>query len=177
MSPRGLLSPAIGAVLLLAGCTGDPVNPATVCPQGLILADAGEATIFREGPGRDLTDVSALIRIADVVVDCKRDRRLVTVDLQVAISAERGPANRTGRQDVGYFVAVVDPQGNVMNRQSFSVAFAWPENRVRIGTVEDIEPRITVESPEKASSYQVWVGLQLDEEQLRWNRRAGAGSR
>ncbi|MFM8990126.1 MAG: hypothetical protein ACKOUS_10950 [Alphaproteobacteria bacterium] len=174
---RRILLPALAAALLAAGCTGDPVNPATVCPQGLILADAGEATIFREGMGRDLTDISAQIRIADVVVDCKRDRRLVTVDLQIAIAAERGPANRSGRQDVGYFVAVVDPQGNVMNRQSFSVAFAWPENRVRVGTVEDIEPRIPVDSPEKASSYQIWVGLQLDEEQLQWNRRGGAQRR
>jgi len=173
---RTVLLPAAAAALLLAGCTGDPVNPATVCPQGLILADAGEATIFREGPGRDLTDISAQIRIADVVVDCKRDRRLVTVDLQIAISAERGPANRSGRQDVGYFVAVVDPDGNIMNRQSFNVAFAWPENRVRVGTVEDIEPRIRVDSPEKAPSYQIWVGLQLDEEQLRWNR-SGGGTR
>jgi hypothetical protein len=176
VSSRVLL-PAATAALLLAGCTGDPVNPATVCPQGLILADAGEATIFREGAGRDLTDISAHVRIADVVVDCKRDRRLVTVDLQIAIAAERGPANRSGRQDVGYFVAVVDPQGNVMNRQTFNVAFAWPENRVRVGTVEDIEPRIQVESPDKAPSYQIWVGLLLDEEQLRWNRSGGAARR
>lgn len=172
---------ALGLALALGGCgylglTEKP-NPRSICPQGLILADAGEVTIFREGTGRDITDVLTQARIADVAVNCKPERRQVTVDLQVAIAAERGAANRTGRQDVDYFVAVVDPQGQVLSRQSFRMSFAWPENRMRVGAVDELEPRIPISAPEKAPEYQIWVGLQLTEEQLAWNRRNKPASR
>lgn len=179
MSPRSLAT--LGLALALGGCgwlgPSEKPNPRSICPQALILADAGEMTIFREGPGRDVTDVVAQARIADVLVNCKPDRRLVTVDLQVAIAAERGAANRDGRQDVDYFVAVVDPQGQILNRQSFRMSFAWPENRMRVGGVDELEPRIPISGPEKAPDYQIWVGLQLTEEQLAWNRRSRPAAR
>lgn len=171
---------ALGAAVLLGGCgwlgAPDPLERAAQCPQGLILADAGEATVFRDGPGRDLTDIVAVLRIADVVVDCRRERRGVTVDLQVAITAERGAANRNGRHDADYFVAIVDGQGNVVQREAFRIGFVWPENRARIGSVEDLEPRIALASPDRAAEYRIWVGLQLTAEQLAWNR-GGAGRR
>ena len=132
--------------------------------------------MFRAGAGRDLTDVLAQLRIADVVADCRYDRQGVTIDLQVAIAAERGPANRAGKQEAEYFVAVVDPAGTVVQRQSFRVDFTWPDNRARVGVVEDLEPRLANVSRERAGGYRIWVGLQLTEDQLAWNR-SGAGRR
>lgn len=169
---------ALAAAALLGGCGflgfGDKPNPRSICPQALILADAGEMTVFRDGPGRDLTDVVAQARIADLIIDCKPQRRSVTVDLQVAIAAERGPANQSGKQDVEYFVAVVGPQGEVLARQSFRMNFEWPENRMRVGRVDELEPQIPLSAPERAPEYQIWVGLQLTEDQLEWNRRSRA---
>jgi hypothetical protein len=179
VSPRP--AAALALALALGGCgwlgLAEAPNPRSICPQGLILADAGEVTIFREGPGRDITDVMAQARIADVAVGCKPDRRSVAVDLQVAIAAERGAANRDGRQDVEYFVAVVDPQGEILTRQTFRMSFVWPENRMRVGTVDELEPRIPIAGPDKAPAYQIWVGLQLTEEQLAWNRRDKSAAR
>ena len=166
----------LGAALVLASCgslgPSDPAQRAANCPAGLILADAGEATLFRDGPGRDLSDVVAQLRIADVAVGCSHDRQGVLVDLQVAIAAERGPANRSGRQEAEYFVAMVDPDGKVLQREAFRVSFSWPENRVRVGVVEDLEPRLPNVSRDRASAYRIWVGLQLDAEQLAFNRGA-----
>jgi hypothetical protein len=165
---------ALGASLALASCgvtgSNDPLPQASSCPAGLLLADASEATIFRDGPGRDLSDVVAQVRIADIAVACSHDRQGVRVDLQVAIGAERGPANRAGRHEADYFVALVDPEGNVLRRDSFRVAFVWPENRMRVGVVEDLEPRLVNVPRERAPAYRIWVGLQLNEEQLARNR-------
>jgi len=85
---------ALIAALALGACGGSGSESAQRpgCPSGLILADASAATVFRDGAGRDLTDILAQIRIADLAVDCKIQRQSVTVDLQVAIAAERGPA-------------------------------------------------------------------------------------
>lgn len=179
MTPRSLA--ALGLAFALGGCSwlglAEKPDPSSICPQGLILADAGEVTIFRDGAGRDITDVMTQARIADVVVNCKPDRRSVTVDLQVAIAAERGAANRAGRQDLDYFVAVVDPTGQVLTRQNFRMSFVWPENRQRVGAVDELEPRIPISGPEKAPEYRIWVGFQLSEEQLAWNRRNAPASR
>ncbi len=165
---------ALGASLALASCgvagSNDPLPQSSGCPTGLVLADASEATDFRDGPGRDLSDVVAQVRIADIAVACSHDRQGVRVDLQVAIGAERGPANRAGRHEAGYFVALVDPDGNVLRRDSFRVAFVWPENRMRVGVVEDLEPRLANVSRDRAPGYRIWVGLQLSEEQLARNR-------
>ncbi|MFO0294218.1 MAG: hypothetical protein ACK51F_12855 [Rhodospirillales bacterium] len=170
---------AIGAALLLGSCgplsREDPLERVASCPRALVLADAAEATVFREGAGRDLTDVVARLRIADVTVDCRHDPQGAKLDLQVALTADRGAANTVGRQEAEYFVAVVDPEGNVLQRQSFAVAFAWPDNRLRTGVVEELEPRIAKATRATAGGYRVWVGLQLTEDQLAWNR--GGGSR
>jgi len=170
---------ALIAALALGACGGSGSESAQRpgCPSGLILADASAATVFRDGAGRDLTDILAQIRIADLAVDCKIQRQSVTVDLQVAIAAERGPANAAGRQEVGYFVALVDPAGQIRSRQGFSVGFAWPENRLLVGAVEEFEPRIAIAAPEEAARWSIWVGLQLTEEQLRRNRAAASGRR
>lgn len=168
------------AALVLGGCgvlgREDPLERVASCPRAVVLADAAEATVFRAGPGRDLTDVVARLRIADVTVDCRHDPQGAKLDLQVALTAERGAANASGRQDAEYFVAVVDPEGNVLQRQAFAVSFAWPDNRTRTGVVEELEPTIARTTRATAGGYRVWVGLQLTEEQLAWNRR-GAGRR
>ena len=72
------------------------------------------------------------------------------------------------------FVAIVGPQGDVLQREAFRIGFSWPENRSRVGSVEDLEPRIALASPDRAGEYRIWVGLQLTAEQLAWNRSGAA---
>jgi hypothetical protein len=141
------------------------------CPQGLILAEASEMTLFRDGTGRDITDVRGQFRIADIVVDCKTERRRAVVDLQVAIAAERGPAMRGRDHEIEYFVAIVGPDRQVLKRDVFRARFEFPENRDRVGRVEELEPIIPIPSPERAPEYAIWVGLVLTPEQAEWNRR------
>jgi hypothetical protein len=176
-STRARLAFALGlcAATFVAGCgffgPRDKPSARTRCPQGMILADASEATFFQPGQGRDLTDVVGQARIAELQIDCKPERRRVVVDLQVAIAAERGPANRSAQQEVEYFVAIVAPNGDIIKRDEFRVPFKFPENRTRVGAVEELEPIIPVSDPARAPEYQIWVGLQLTEDQLAWNRR------
>jgi hypothetical protein len=41
---------------------------------------------------------------------------------------------------------------------------------MRVGVVEDLEPRLVNVPRERAPAYRIWVGLQLNEEQLARNR-------
>lgn len=147
---------------------------AVVCPRPGILPDANTIVVFRDGSGRDITDVVVQSQIVDVRVDCtyaKRSARpSVTLELQIAIAAERGPADRTRRAAVPYFVAIVDVDRNVIAKETFTAAFEWTDNRPRVGRVDTWEPYIPLARNMDGPSYQVMVGFQLTADQLAWNR-------
>ena len=167
-----LVAPALA--LALAGCGMFSPKETISCPRVSIVPDAAEATEFRDGPGRDLTDVVTYARVADASADCKYETRGVTVDLQVAIAAERGPANRAGFSEVEYFVALLDKNGAVRAREKYRLRFEFIENRQRVGRIEQLDPFIPLPQRVDGPNWSIWIGLQLSEEQLEWNRRPKA---
>jgi hypothetical protein len=156
----------VAAAIALSACNRTP--PA--CPRATILGDGATITQFRDGPGRDLTDVLAQAEIVDAAVDCDYDRSGVDVSMQIAIAATRGPADRARVADFDYFVAVADAQRNILAKEVFRVRFNFPDTQSRVGTVEQIEPRIPLKDRAEGVNYQIVVGFQLTPEQLEWNR-------
>lgn len=164
---------ALGCILALLGATAacsSKEKPVADCPAGIIPADAASVTRFRDGAGRDLTDVVAEAEIVNILVQCKYDSKGVTVDLQVAIAGSRGPADRSRKADFDYFVAILDPQQNVVQKQPFRVNFEFADNRTRLGVVEELEPRVPLSSAFEGPKYQLLVGFQLTPDELAWNR-------
>lgn len=164
---------AAGLALLVVACSGEPQTSA-ICPRPGILPDANTVAVFREGGGRDITDMVVQAQVVEVRVDCtyaKRSARpSVTLELQIAIAAERGPADRTRRAVVPYFVAIVDAERNIIAKENFTAAFEWTDNRPRVGRVDVWEPYIPLARNMDGPSYQVMVGFQLTADQLAWNR-------
>lgn len=160
-------------LLLLAACSSNKREPA--CPRASILSDAATVTKFRDGPGRDLTDVVSRGEIVDIATQCEYDKRGVTMTLQVAIAGTRGPADRSREAAFDYFVAVADPQRNILAKEVFRVQFKFSENQTRVGTVDEIEPRIPLKDVMKAPDYQVLVGFQLTPDEIEWNRKQHGG--
>ena len=156
----------IAALVPLAACNRTP--PA--CPRASIISDGASVTKFREGTGRDLTDMVAQAEIVDIAVNCDYDRRGVDVALQVAIAATRGPADRSRAAEFEYFVAVTDPERNILAKEVFRVQFKFAANEQRVGTVDEIEPRIPLKSRADGVEYQIIVGFQLTPEEIEWNR-------
>ncbi len=167
---RSVLTLALlASVLLVAACSRE--KPEAACPRGVIPADSASVTRFREGPGRDLTDVVAEGEIVNILVQCKYDKRAVTVDLQIAIAGDRGPADRTRIADFEYWVAILDPQQNIVTKQPARIRFQFTDNRTRLGqVVSEFEPYIPLADLKQATEYQIIVGFQLTAEELAWNR-------
>jgi len=161
---------------LVAGCGSKKPEPA--CPRGVIPADAATVTRFRDGPGRDLSDVLVSANILNILVDqCRYDKTSVDVsNFQIAITADRGPADRSRVADFQYWVAVVDPDKKILTRETFSVHFDFGELN-HVGTVvTDLEPRIPLQDIMKAPDYQIVVGFQLTPDELAWNRKQRAST-
>lgn len=161
---------ALAVALLIAGCSK---KPEAACPQGLIPLDASKITRFRDGPGRDLTDVLVTANVQNILVDdCNYTKNAVDVrNFQIAITADRGPADRSRAADFQYWVAVVDPQRNILTRKTFPLHIAFPDNLTRVGTViDDLQLHIPMTDTMKAPTYQIIVGFQLTPDELAWNR-------
>ncbi len=181
MSPSVLRSAGAAlAVLALTafatGCSSSKPEPA--CPRGVIPIDSSTITRFRDGPGRDLTDVLVTGNIQNMLVDqCKYDKNSVEVsNFQIAITADRGPADRSKVADFEYWVAVVDPDMKILTRKTFNVHFDFSDLN-HVGTVvADLVPRIPLPDVMKAPAYQIVVGFQLTQDELAWNRKQRANT-
>jgi hypothetical protein len=163
----GWLGALLGAALL-AGCGGDP-PPDPACPRVAIVSELSRATFFREGGGRDLTDIAAETELSLRASKCTFARNAVDVELDLAIAAASGPADRTRTYDLDYFVAVVDPDRNVTRQETFRVRMQFT-NQPRALVLEPISTRIPLPDKARAPGYEVLVGLQLSDEQMAWNR-------
>ncbi|MDY0243000.1 MAG: hypothetical protein VB101_01885 [Rhodospirillaceae bacterium] len=167
------LIPALASLLLLAGCSTFEKRTPPPCPRISILADAANMTRFKAGTGRDITDVELLAGIASYKGSCTYniDTRIMTVVFQLGIDAERGPAMSGRTTSLSYFVAMPAFYPKEDAKQVMSVSMTFPENSNRIKVVdEEVSVDFAISDFKELPRYEVFLGLQLDPEQLEFNR-------
>jgi len=140
------------------------------CPIAAVVGDARTLALYAPGPGRDLTDVRFEAAIGATVVACEFDENELTAELRVEIIAQRGPADRDRRGNFEYFVAIADRDRNILAKERFTMAIEFPGNRTRVGVFEELEQTIYLKPGESGDDYDIYVGFQLSEDQLRENR-------
>lgn len=167
--------PVAALALALAGCGmfGDGRTPGA-CPDAVILVDAKHITLYREGPGRDLTDVEFEGEIARIAGDCAYSGDELRVTLIADLVATRGPAAQDAEANLPFFVAITDEARNIVAKKVFDSAIPVPAGQRRAGVREEIEQVISLPADEPAPYYQIVVGFQLTPEQLEQNRRGRA---
>jgi len=148
-------------------------EPPPPCPKVRLLADTNKLVQFRQGPGRDITDVAYEIEIVglDAVCEFKDKNATVTVTTTLGIAASRGPASLGDiAASVSYFIAVIDSSQQVLGKEVFESRLDLPAGRRRTGVAEETSQRIPL-GTRRSSEMEILVGLQLDEEHLRFNRQ------
>lgn len=170
--------PLLALALVLAGCsTADRLNPFSSsasslppCPRLAVLDDVDRLTVFRDGPGRDVTDILFEARILGVRGECRHGDGRVAVETDISFEALRGPADLGRQAQIRYFVAVVDPQRQILNKRIFEVVVAFPPNADRGVVTDQLQQMIPLTAGRSAAAYTVAFGLQLDADQLDYNR-------
>lgn len=163
--PRLFLS--LGVLLALGACAGEPET--RPCPQTVVLNDASRQVKFN-GQGRDLTDIHFEASITAGGVTCEYDENVLDVDVQVQVTASRGPANSDRLANINYFVAIARTDQTVLARKSFDLAIPFPGNRTRWVAVEEIGQIIPLEAGTHGGNYKIYVGFDLTPEELEYNR-------
>jgi hypothetical protein len=156
----------------LAGCS-TAKDDAKDCPRLAILDDVGRLTKFREGPGRDLTDVAYTARLTNADGFCTTDKSGVKVEMKVSVVVERGPAASGSPVDLQYFVAITNADRQIVAKEVFPTRIPFEANQRVAGSVEEIEERIPLPRGADPSDYSIVAGFQLTPEEIEYNRRGG----
>ena len=180
------------AALSLAACEiavpnlnpfADNVPPPPCTPVS-ILADAATQTHFKDGQGRDLLDVEYEADITAIQSLCEYDLEddgsgILTVQTKPIIEIKRGPANASGTAQMTYFVALTTADRQPMSREDFPVRVTFPGNMTTV-TWTDSEPvtlTIPLKSGQTGPDFHIFIGLQINADELQFNRKKNANQR
>ncbi len=149
------------------------------CPDYFILEDAAALTKYRDGPGRDITDVEHRAQIGEMELACTTDvdhetnSGNMTIEVSPIIAAEMGPANQSETATLPYFVVVTDPNKKILYREELSVDVSFKQNKTQIifkapPTAIEIPITPTIRN----RYYRIYSGFELTREQVEHNRKA-----
>lgn len=161
----------LSGLLLLSGCASTPPADLPSCPDtGLVL---GAAQLYDFKAGADKIEPNRIIAasLENYRGACRYDGGQMDFELEVDFSAWRG-AMGTGldRGQFPYFIAVLDPSENVLQRQGFSTTVPLDKTGAGLKT-EKHRLRLPLADAAAAAGYKVVIGFELTPEQLAYNRR------
>lgn len=169
----------VAAGVLLAACSSDEEDAGAPCPAAKVLGEPSELTRFRDGPGRDPTDILFEARIVRVAGECAYDQDggEIEVELNVAMEVTRGAASTDGKVSYRYFVAVSEwtPDGGtepaVHSREAFEVEARIPSGRRGLRYQDLLEVAIPRPDGRKVQNYVLYLGFELTRDELAHNRK------
>lgn len=171
------------ALLTLAGCGGglfsgktaeeEAKDAAYACPHVGIVRELSEVVQFRPGSGRDQTDVVSHGVLSDYTGNCEYRDDGVTVNVNLVLVGERGPALSGSQAAYRYFVAVVPPGTETpSSKAEFDTTVDFSAGQVRAGNREELAQKIPLPKDANAKDWRLFIGFQLTDEQLAFNRAA-----
>jgi len=174
-APRPAIAASlVAASILLVGCAPDKSKEPPPCPRISILSDTVKMVRFRSGPGRDITDVELEAEISSYKGSCAYDldKRTMDIELKVGIDARLGPAAKARAADLAYFVAIPFYYPKPEAKRLMPVALSFAQNNDHVRYIDDVlSISFAVPDLKNLDKYDVILGLQLDADQLEYNRR------
>ena len=168
---------ALLAMLLMAGCGVFNREVPPPCPQVSVLSDAGKLVRYRDGPGRDITDVLFEAEISNFTGSCvyRDNNTRVTIELSVVFDLLRGPANRDRKAEFEYFIAIPRFHPAPEGKRRLRIGVKFPGNRTRSRVRDVLELEIPIAKGSKGTDYPVYIGFQLSAGELKANRARSGG--
>lgn len=167
-------SAVLAAVLTLglavSGCAGSASkNTDLPCPETGLVYGAGKTT-FYAGSGNSQQDVQVMAELANYRGGCRMSGDILEFELEVDIAALRGAAGgNLKRGQFPYFIAILNPQENVLQRQGFSSTVSFDKNGIGMTTEKHVL-RLPLADTKTVRLHKVVMGFELTADQLARNR-------
>ena len=177
-SPHPLSLPRLAALALVvalmlvpAAAPGQPVP----CPEVEVPAEVSRLVAFRPGPSRGPGDMTFEVSFIKTGARCTRSGGRLVVGLRLEMMVRLGPASQSRKADLAYFVALTDGAGQIREKWIFS-AEARLEDSTQLRLWEELELVIPEPPADAPPGHRLYVGFQLSEEQVRYNRSGGVSA-
>ena len=129
--------------------------------------------MFRDGAGQDLSDVEYQVEIVGFQGECVIDDDEVEVTLDVDFRITSGPAAQAGPIYFYYFVAIPQYFPQPDGKKVFEIQRTLPGGATvpLLLTESNVRVQIPLQEKQPAASFDVYLGLQVSDEQLEFNRQ------
>ncbi len=184
--PRGWVMAVLLLLPLLSGCTGTTAaqEQARLCPRAGLMQQADNLVVFdnMRNPSRETVTVKA--RLAGYNYGCQAVPKKGALELHLTLSfmAERTAlAPDLKGLSLPYFVAILDKQGNIVERQRHNVRLVFGDQDTssadRIAKSPDVAAAdvdlvlmVRGQDANDAQSHRITFGFELVPAQLRYNQ-------
>ena len=166
----------LGCDTYMGGITNTDVR--MECPPVSILPEASSITRYIKGKRRTILDLDFSGKITGIEGKCfydyDKDRGTVEINVVTKFKVKRGPANKSQQAEFQYFASVVNNEGKVLEKQSFPYSIKFSKKRSWAKDEDSpIELTIPIKGGKIRKKFTVFVGFQLSQEELEFNRRQG----
>jgi hypothetical protein len=170
-------SRALGAATLAAAMLGACAPDRTVppCPSVRVDSLTANVTQFRAGSGRAVGDIVYQAEVVNYDGSCTQDLENLEgeaeVEMEVEFAMATGAAAAAGDVPLYYFVAIPQLFPDPAAKQIFEVRCASPGGASKVQRwTESLTLTLPVTRQRPAAAYDIYVGFQLTDEQLAFNR-------
>jgi hypothetical protein len=160
------------ALLALAGCSSTKVNN---CPIPVVLADASQIAVFRQGAPQDLSGEAYRVALTGITTSCDINRKTGETDSSLTLNfrATRAPTTDAAHYSVPYFVAVTRGD-QVIEKRILNITFDFAPGASSATFTESPDDfDIKLENGHFPYEYQLMAGFQMTPAQVDYNKRMG----
>lgn len=161
------LGAAILAGLLLAGCSSSSSGGGKVkCPSAFVAPGLDAYTQLRPGAtSGDLDNIAFGVKVVSIKVACKKEVSGIHITTSLVFHAVRND-DTLEKGDFTYFVAIADPQQNILAKQTFGLRADFARKQKQMRIADEITEHLPLKKVSAGGSYAVIVGMQLSQQQL-----------
>jgi hypothetical protein len=160
------------ALLVLAGCNSVKVNN---CPVSVVLADASQVVVFRQGAPQDLSGEAYRVFLTGTSTSCDINKKNGETNSSLTLNfhATRAPTTDAARFTVPYFLAVTRSD-QMIEKRIVNVTFDFApgaSSATFTETPDDFD--IHLENGHFPYEYQLMAGFQMTPAQVDYNKKTG----
>ena len=146
-----------------------------ICPSTAVLSDAVIVTKLKPGTLASVpnpANVAFTAEMSQAKLDCNYDRsqNKLSVDINFAVKAARGPAATGTDPQVDFFVAIVDADNNIISKIVYHGKPDMAGRTTNIYTQSVRNFAVPLGMDKRPYDYEILTGFQLTPDELAYNR-------
>lgn len=159
-APFGRAGLVVVAVAGLVGCASKATDEAgTACPPTQIAVPTD-----RIGHSDEQGNLRYIATMERLTSSCREDGEHIEIDIAFDLKAERGPVFEDKPILMTYYVATVDPQREIVDKQLLKVRIELAPEQTESSIRESVTLRLPAPSEASGANYNLYLGFQPDQQ-------------